>query len=124
MRWWHGTRWQQRTGDAEPPAEEAARWERAPGGKLELGWKASPRRDAGSEGGWRYVLGVHMRKETHSDYFLNPSTVLCIQLGAVATGIFIFLLSFFCAFSQGLSERIAQLEVIFIFLILVLIIQI
>lgn len=73
---------------------------------------------------WRYVLGVHMRKETHSDYFLNPSTVLCIQLGAVATGSSWLLLSFFCAFSQGLSERIAQLEVIFIFLILVLIIQI
>lgn len=64
---------------------------------------------------WRYVLGVHMRKETHSDYFLNPSTVLITQPGAVTTGSSWLLLSFVWAFPQGLSERIAQLEVIFHF---------
>lgn len=42
-----------RAGDAGPPAEEAENRVRAPGGKFDLGWKASPRRDAVSvRGGW------------------------------------------------------------------------
>lgn len=73
---------------------------------------------------WRQVLGVQTGKETYSDYLLNPSTILCIQLGAVATGSSQLVLSFASDFSQDLSEKITQLEVILIFfMILVLIIQ-
>ena len=65
---------------------------------------------------WRYVLGVHTGKETYSEYFLNPGTILCIQLSAVATGSSQLVLSFASDFSQGLSERITQLEVTLMFL--------
>lgn len=65
---------------------------------------------------WRYVLGVHTGKEAYSDYFLNPGTILCIQLGAVATGSSPLVLWFASDFSQGLRERITQIEVILIFL--------
>lgn len=54
-------------------------------------------------------------RERNSDYFLNPGTILCTQLGAVAMGSSQLVLSFAGDFSQGLSERITQLEVIFFF---------
>lgn len=55
-------------------------------------------------------------RERNLDYFLNPSTIPCTQLGAVATGSSQLMLSFATDFSQGLSERITQLEVILFFI--------
>lgn len=56
---------------------------------------------------WSYILGVHTGKETYSDYFLNPGTILCVQLGAVATGSSSQLVLWFATdFSHGLMKRL------------------